>query len=123
MEKNSKPTLVLGASTNPTRYSFLATNRLLAAGYAVFPVGIKKGEIAGIDIINTKEIQENIHTITLYLGPSHQEEWKNYILETRPKRVIFNPGTENPAFEKLLISEGIDAVEECTLVLLSTGQY
>ncbi|MEZ4799658.1 MAG: CoA-binding protein [Flavobacteriales bacterium] len=123
MEKKSKPTIVLGASTNPTRYSFLATNRLLGAGHLVFPVGIKKGEIAGIPIINHREILHNIDNITLYLGPNHQEEWKSYILETNPNRVIFNPGTENPEFEKELIDAGIDAVEECTLVLLSTSQY
>lgn len=123
MEKKSKPTIVLGASTNPTRYSFLATNRLLGAGHTVFPVGIKKGEIAGISIINDREIIENVDTISLYIGPDHQEEWKSYIMETKPNRVIFNPGTENPAFEKELIDAGIDAVEECTLVLLSTSQY
>lgn len=120
---NNKPTIILGASSNPERYSFLATARLLEHGHTVWPVGIKKGEIQGIPIQNDAGIIEGVDTITLYLNPSNQESWKEYILATQPKRVIFNPGTENPEFEMQLREKGIEATEACTLVLLGTGQY
>ncbi len=119
----NKKTLVLGASTNPSRYSFLAINRLTAAGHAVVAIGLKPGEVSGVKI-QTKQIPlTNIDTVTLYLNPARQREYYNYILEVAPKRVIFNPGTENPEFYQLLRANGIEVEVACTLVLLSIGQY
>lgn len=119
----TKKTLVLGATTNPDRYAFKAVNRLIENGYEVVPVGIRKGEIAGIPIINDLEIQENIHTITLYIGVKRQKEYYDYILNTKPKRVIFNPGTENREFYKILSKNNIESEVACTLVLLSMKAY
>ena len=119
----NKKTLVLGASTKPERYAFKAIEKLVEKGHSVLAIGQNKGEVAGITI-RTKNIPlANIHTITLYLNPLRQRDYYNYIIETKPKRVIFNPGTENPEFYQLLASNGIKTEVACTLVLLATSQY
>ncbi len=119
----SKKTVVLGASTNPSRYSYLATSRLKNKQHEVIPVGIKKGAIEGIDIQNGTPDIEGVDTVTLYLNPTRQEQYYDYILSLQPKRVIFNPGTENPEFVKLLKENGIETEIACTLVLLNMGAY
>lgn len=116
-------TLILGATTNPARYAHLAAHRLVNAGYAIANVGVKSGEVAGVAIQPAAEVLPDIDTITLYLGPRRQPEYYDYILKTNPRRIIFNPGTENPELEALATERGIETVEACTLVLLSTGQY
>ena len=116
-------TLILGATTNPERYAYKAVERLTNANYEIIPVGIRKGSVFGKSIINDKSLQSNVHTITLYVGASRQEEWKQYIFDTKPQRVIFNPGTENPSFEEELRKAGVIVVLNCTLVMLSLGQY
>ncbi len=118
-----KKTLVLGASLNPSRYSNLAINRLVSHGHAVEAVGLKKGVVAGVDISTEKEDFENIDTVTLYLNPKRQEEYYDYIISLKPKRVIFNPGTENPVFYEMLRKNKIENEVACTLVLLGTNQY
>lgn len=115
--------LILGATNNPSRYAFLAAELLSAKGHSIFPVGIRKGEVFGKTIINSKEIQENIDTVTLYIGPKIQEEWEHYILETKPRRVIFNPGTENDVLQTKLKNAGIEFENACILVLLRTGGF
>ncbi len=122
MLKN-KPTVVIGASPNADRYSNKATLSLQKHGHTVYPVGIKTGNINGLDIIKDKPQIENVDTVTLYVGPDNQPEWIDYIISLNPKRIIFNPGTENPEFESLAESKGIEATEACTLVLLSINQY
>lgn len=122
MLKN-KPTVIIGASPNADRYSYKATVSLLQHGHTAFPIGIRNGQIQGVNIITEKPMLENIDTVTLYVGPDNQPAWYEYILSLHPKRVIFNPGTENPEFEQVLQKENIEAVEACTLVLLSIGQY
>jgi uncharacterized protein len=120
---NNKKTLVLGASTKPERYAFKAVTMLVDKGHSVIAIGQNAGEVAGINI-KTKNIPlANINTVSLYLNPARQKEYYNYIIETKPKRVIFNPGTENPEFYQLLKANGIKAEEACTLVLLTTNQY
>lgn len=122
MIKNKK-TLVLGATTKPERYAFKAVNMLVDKGHSVLALGQNTGEIAGINI-QTKAIPlKNIDTVTLYLNPTRQRDYYNYIVETKPKRVIFNPGTENPEFYQLLKLNDIKVEVACTLVLLSTNQY
>ncbi len=118
-------TVVLGASTNPSRYSYIAANRLVEHGHEVIPVGIKKGSVAGKEILDlrAKPIIEDVHTITLYLGPQNQQEWYDYIISLNPKRIIFNPGTENPALIELANNNQIEADIACTLVLLNIGSY
>ena len=96
----SKKTLVLGASPNPDRYSFLAVNKLANYGHSVVPVGIKKGKIQDMEIINENVAVEDLDTVTLYLNPTNQKPYYDYILSLNPKRIIFNPGTENRELAK-----------------------
>ncbi len=119
----TKKTLVLGASENPARYSYLAANRLRANGHPVVAIGRKKGKVADVDIDTEKKALTDIDTVTLYLNPGHQQEYYDYIIGLHPKRIIFNPGTENQALAELARNNNIQPVEACTLVLLSTGQY
>jgi predicted CoA-binding protein len=122
MIKNKK-TLVLGASTKPARYSFIAIEKLVDKGHSVLAIGQNAGEVAGIKI-QTKAIPlKNIDTVTLYLNPLRQRDYYNYIVEAQPKRVIFNPGTENPEFYQLLKLNDIKLEIGCTLVMLATNQY
>jgi predicted CoA-binding protein len=122
MIKNKK-TLVLGASTKPARYAFMAIEKLVEKGHSVLAIGQNAGEVAGIKI-QTKAIPlKNIDTVTLYLNPARQRDYYNYIVEAQPKRVVFNPGTENPEFYQLLKLNDIKVEVACTLVLLSTNQY
>lgn len=118
-----KKTLVLGASLNPARYSNLAINRLVENDNPVVAVGLRKGSVAGIEITNEKEAFDKIDTITLYLNPKRQEEYYEYIISLNPKRVIFNPGTENPELFEILKKNSIEYEVACTLVLLGTNQY
>lgn len=118
-----KKTLILGATTNPARYAYLAAHRLTAAGYEIVNIGIKKGDVAGVPIEAPTTPLTDIHTVTLYIGPKLQVQYYDYLLKTKPKRIIFNPGTENAELVKLVESSDIEAVYACTLVLLSTGQY
>lgn len=119
----TKKTLVLGASTNPGRYANIAINRLKRANVPTVALGLRNGEVAGVKIETEKIPFEDIHTVTLYLGPPRQEEYYDYILSLKPKRVIFNPGTENPEFYNLLQKNHIEVEVACTLILLSTKQY
>jgi predicted CoA-binding protein len=119
----NKKTLVLGASTKSDRYAFKAVNMLVEKGHSVLAIGQNSGEVAGVKI-QTKAIPlKNIDTISLYLNPARQRDYYNYIIEAKPKRVIFNPGTENPEFYQLLELNDIKSEVACTLVLLSTNQY
>jgi hypothetical protein len=123
IERSAKATLVLGASTNPDRYSYKAVKALLAKGFPVIAMGIKKGNIDGINIINDRPELSEVDTISLYINPNVQQDWKDYILQLKPRRIIFNPGTENPEFMNFANSKGIDAFEACTLVMLATEQF
>lgn len=121
----SKKTVIIGATTNTGRYAYLAAEMLTEYKHEIVPVGIKIGEVLGNKILNIREKPaiENVDTVTLYIGPQHQPEWYNYIFSLKPKRIIFNPGTENNTFEQLAEEQGIEALEACTLVLLRTGQF
>ena len=122
--KNHLKTLILGATTNTERYAYLAAERLKNNGIPFYPVGIKSGKVFDIEIVNNKEIpDEEIHTITLYIGPKNQVEWYDYILNVNPKRIIFNPGTENAELENLANKNGIETIEACTLVMLAADTY
>lgn len=119
----NKKTLVLGASNHPERYSFLAINRLKAAGHDVVGIGKYKGVVAGVEIETTPLPINDVHTVTLYLNPTHQKNYYDYILSLNPQRIIFNPGAENDELAKLALKKNIQAIEACTLVMLSTGHY
>ena len=118
-----KKTLVVGASTNPSRYAYMAIKKLLQNNHPVVALGRRKGLVDGVEIKTEKLPFKDIDTITLYIGPKHQPEFYEYIVSLKPKRVIFNPGTENDEFYKVLNENNINAEIACTLVLLSTNQY
>lgn len=120
-----KKTVIVGATPNESRYAFLAANMLREYDHEIVPIGIKQGEVAGKDIldIRKKPAISDVDTVTLYIGPRHQPEWYDYILGLKPRRIIFNPGTENGEFEQLAESKGIEATEACTLVLLRSHQF
>jgi predicted CoA-binding protein len=118
-----KKTLIIGVTENPDRYAFKAAERLVENSHPIINIGIKSGVVAGQPIQTPNEIFQDIDTITLYVGPQLQKEYYDYILKTKPKRIIFNPGTENPELAAMAASTGIQAIQACTLVLLATQQY
>ncbi|HEU0111117.1 MAG TPA: CoA-binding protein [Flavisolibacter sp.] len=119
----SKKTVVLGASINPARYSNLAIKKLRAYQHPVIAIGKRAGNVGDV-VINKDHIAENgVDTITLYLNPANQVEYYDYILSLQPKRIIFNPGTENDELIKKARENHIEPFIGCTLVMLSTGQY
>ena len=119
----SKKTVILGASLKSERYSNIATNRLLNHGHEIVPVGLREGMIGTAEILKGKPKITDVDTITLYLNPKRQEEYYDYILGLKPKRIIFNPGTENMALIHLAEEQGIETEIACTLVMLSVGNY
>ena len=123
MELIEKKTAVLIASPKSDRYSFKAVKMLIENNVPVIPIGYKDGELEGIKIIPGQPEIMDLHTLSLYLNPSNQEFYHDYILKLSPQRVIFNPGTENPILQEKLNNNNIFWEEACTLVLLSTGQF
>ena len=122
--KNLK-TVIIGASTNPSRVSYRAAHMLKEEEIDFVPVGIKKGELAGKSILDLRQKPkiDNVDTVTLYIGPQNQPEWYEYILSLNPRRIIFNPGTENSEFIEMATSKGVHTEIACTLVMLSIGNY
>lgn len=118
-----KKTLVVGASLKPSRYSNLIVHRLREKGYPVVAFGLREGKVADIEIQDTLEGVEDIHTVTLYMNPGRQEPFYDAIINLEPERVIFNPGTENPEFYKKLKEHGIEVEVACNLVMLATNQF
>lgn len=116
-------TLVLGASPDPERYSNLAIRALLRQGQRVYALGRHEGGVEGVPIQPSFPKDTAIDTITLYLNPKAQEAYYTDILQARPRRIIFNPGAENPELARLARQQGIQTRNACTLVLLSTGQF
>jgi uncharacterized protein len=118
-----KKTLVLGASPNPQRYSYLAINKLREHHHPVLAIGRKLAKVADVNIETEKIPVTDLDTVTVYLNKDNQKNYYDYIIAQHPRRVIFNPGAENSEFENRLNNQGIQTVEACTLVLLGTGQY
>jgi len=118
-----KKTLVLGASPNPSRYSNMAVHLLRKKGHPVIAIGLRQGIISDVTIEKGQPIHKNIDTLTLYLGPKNQVAQYEYILSLKPKRIIFNPGTENEELMNLAEDAGIKTEDACTLVLLRLGSY
>ncbi len=118
-----KKTLIIGASENPARYANRAALSLLRKGHEVVLLGVKEGTIEGKPIQTGYPELSDIDTVTLYIGLRNQTTYYTYINQLKPRRVIFNPGAENPAFEQELAQAGIEPVEACTLVMLSIGNY
>lgn len=118
-----KKTLVIGASPNSDRYGFKATEMLNDYHHEVYAFGLKKGNINEIEIQTEWPSETDFNTVTLYVGPQNQPDYIEKIIALKPQRVIFNPGTENTAFENELRKNNIEAIEACTLVLLRTNQF
>ncbi|HKZ38226.1 MAG TPA: CoA-binding protein [Chryseolinea sp.] len=120
-----KKTVLIGATPNPSRYAYVAAIMLAEYQHETVLLGIKKAEVNGNKIldIRDKPAIEGVDTITLYIGPHRQPEWYAYLLSLKPKRIIFNPGTENEEFQRMAEQQGIEALEACTLVLLRSWQY
>ena len=119
----TKKTLVIGASDNPARYSYLAVKRLVNHKHPVLALGKRPGIVDGVIIETEKRDWKDVDTVTLYLNPTNQKQYYDYLISLKPRRIIFNPGTENEELENLAKKNGITTQEACTLVLLSTGQY
>ena len=121
----SNKTVIIGATADPSRYAYLAAHMLDEYDHEIVPVSIKKGEILGKEILDLRKKPpiDNVDTVTMYIGTRNQPEWYDYILDLKPKRIIFNPGTENYEFEKMAEDRGIEAVQGCTLVMLRSRQY
>lgn len=118
-----KKTLVIGASPKPDRYSNKAVRKLIQFGHPVIALAKREAMIDNTHIVTGYPELSDIDTVTLYIGREHQAEYYDYILNLHPQRIIFNPGTENQELENLAIENGIEAIEACTLVLLSIGEY
>ncbi|MDR4987338.1 MAG: CoA-binding protein [Bacteroidales bacterium] len=116
-------TLVLGASPNPMRYSHKAVKQLRAHNIEVVAIGKRETTIEDVPVITGKPQIEQLHTVTLYLNASNQEEYLDYIISQKPKRIIFNPGTYNFKLEELAEREGITTVSDCTLIMLASDDY
>jgi predicted CoA-binding protein len=123
MTTDTKKTLVLGASANPARYSFLAINKLREHDHPVIAIGKRPALVADVTVQDKTTPITDLDTVSIYLNTDNQKNYIDYIISQHPRRVIFNPGAENPEFEMMLADKGIKAIEACTLVLLSTGQY
>jgi len=120
---DKKKTLVLGASENPSRYSYLALQRLQSHQHPTVAIGKRKGLVGNVAIETEKKEWREIDTVTLYLNPMHQQEYYDYIISLKPKRIIFNPGAENAELSAIANRNGIKVLEACTLVMLATGQF
>lgn len=116
-------TLVIGASPNSERFSYMAVEKLMNYNHEVIALGIREGMIGIQPIVTGKPELENIDTVTLYVGPANLGQWKEYIISLKPRRVIFNPGTEDRDFEIMLKENGIETCNNCTLVMLSQGIF
>jgi uncharacterized protein len=121
----TKKTVSIGATPDTSRYAYLAARMLDEYRHEIVPVSIKRGEVLGKEILDLRKKPPiaDVDTVTMYIGPQKQPEWYQYILGLKPKRIIFNPGTENYEFEKMAEEQGIEAVEGCTLVMLRSWQY
>jgi predicted CoA-binding protein len=116
-------TVVIGASPNSSRVSYLCVQRLVEKGIPVVPVGFRSGEISGVPILTGHPEVEDVHTVTMYVGAKNQPPLYDYIFSLQPKRVIFNPGAENSEFALKLKNDGVEVLNACNLVMLATGQF
>lgn len=119
----NKKTVVLGASAKPEKYAYKAITMLVEKGHTVLAIGQNMGEVAGVKIYTKAIPLSKPHTVTLYLNAARQRDYYNYIVEAKPKRVIFNPGTENPEFEELARQQRIRVIKGCTIAMLISGMW
>jgi uncharacterized protein len=123
MHTDTKKTLVVGGSVKPERYSNKAILKLRRYGHPVVTIGLREGEVGGVKIQTGFPQLSGIHTVTLYVGPRNQPQYYDYLIGLKPKRIIFNPGTENSEFENLASEKGIETINHCTLIMLDEGLF
>ncbi len=123
MNSEVKTTLVIGASPKPERYSYAAVKLLQQYGHPVIPLAKRAGFVNGVPVRTGFPVNEKVHTVTLYVGPKNQPEYYDSLLQLKPVRVIFNPGTFNDELKRLLETNGIETVEDCTLIMLRSGVF
>lgn len=115
--------IVLGASPNPVRHSYKAVKSLIRRNKEVVPVGFRKGKISGVEILTDQPEIEDVTTVLLYMGAKRQPEFFDYILnKIQPRKIVFNPGTENPEFEEMAKMEDIEVIVGCALVMINSSQ-
>mgnify|MGYP002640929923 CR=1 FL=1 len=119
----NKKTLVIGGSPKPSRYSNMAIRKLLSYGHTVESIGLKVSQVENVVIQSGKPNYSDIHTVAMYIGPRHQHDYYKYLLDLKPMRIIFNPGTENKEFATVAAENGIEVIEHCTLVMLNDGLF
>ena len=119
----NKKTLVIGGSANPDRFSNKAIRKLRKYGFPVVSIGLREAIVEDVKIEKEKPDYTDIHTVTLYIGKARQPEYYKYLINLKPRRVIFNPGTENDEFSKLLNANGIETIEFCTLIMLDRNTF
>lgn len=123
MDQFYKKTLVVGGSINPERYSNKAIRLLLDYGHPVVSAGLRTGDVEGVKIQTDLPVFENVDTVTLYVGPKNQPHYYDYVIGLNPRRIIFNPGTENDEFENIATENNIETIRHCTLVMLAEGSF
>ena len=123
MNTEKKKTLVVGGSIKPERYSNKAIHKLVRYGHPVVSIGLRKGEVKGVEIQTGFPELKDIHTVTLYIGPQNQPQYYDYLLNLNPKRIIFNPGSENSEFVKLAENKSVETIKHCTLIMLGDGIF
>lgn len=123
MRTTKKKTLVVGGSINPERYSNKAIRKLLDYDFPVVSIGLRHGNVDGVEIQTGYPVLKNIHTVTLYVGPQNQPQYFDYLMKLKPERIIFNPGTENEDLEEMAENKGIETIRHCTLIMLNEGIY
>ena len=121
--QQSRKTLVVGASEKPHRYANKAIRKLLRYGHEVVPLAPRSGQVAGVPFVTGFPEVKDVHTITLYIGPARQTAFYDYLLALKPDRIIFNPGTENDIFQQKAKAQGVEIIQDCTLVMLETGVF
>jgi len=122
---SNKKTVIVGSSASTDRFAYQAAVLLRKAGHDFIPIGIKKGHVLGNSILDIREkpVIADVDTITLYIRSERQNEWEDYLIDLKPKRIIFNPGAENRELLEKAQAKGIECEEACTLVMIRTGQY
>jgi uncharacterized protein len=123
MASDNEKIVVIGASPNPERYSYKAVRSLLKRNYNVVAIGIREGNIEGLKINTDRPVPDNVHSLLMYIDAKNQPGYYEYILDLKPKRIIFNPGTENHVLAKMASDKGIEVLNECVLSMLSTNNF
>ncbi len=124
MSKSAEAVAILGASPKPDRYAYRAFEMLREYGHRPVPINPAFGDILGEKCYPTiGDAPKPIDSVTMYLGAARSNPLIEEIIAAKPRRIIMNPGAENPALAEKAEAAGIEVIEGCTLVMLGTGQF